>query len=209
MSDRGIGNRKMRKAAAKNKRRFLRLWHNVKRSAAYHSLSSYARAALIELLDRYTGINNGMIVLGVRTLADELRCTRDTAARALKELDDAGLIRPMTGGKWKGKRATEWRLMFERCHKTYEPAVTVWEPRQVSDRKDTEVRLEGHEPIKCPARGTDNRKNSISDPAKCPAGGTHIDIYQRVRGTDKQRIGTSNVVEFAESQKARRRWRPR
>ena len=40
-------------------RRFIQLYHNVKRSRAYHGLSVYARCALFELLERYTGINNG------------------------------------------------------------------------------------------------------------------------------------------------------
>ena len=51
-------------------RRFIQPYHNVKRSRAYHDLGVYARCALFELLERYTGINNGMIGLGCRELAD-------------------------------------------------------------------------------------------------------------------------------------------
>jgi hypothetical protein len=47
-------------------RRFIQLYHNVKNSRAYHDLSVYGRSALVELLARYTGINNGMIGLGCR-----------------------------------------------------------------------------------------------------------------------------------------------
>jgi hypothetical protein len=39
------------------------------RSEAYHSLSALARALLFELIDRYNGCNNGLIVLGVREAA--------------------------------------------------------------------------------------------------------------------------------------------
>jgi hypothetical protein len=47
----------------------VRLFRFVKRSQAWHDLSLAARCALIELIDRYNGINNGMIGLGVRELA--------------------------------------------------------------------------------------------------------------------------------------------
>ena len=74
------------------------IFRNVKRSAAYHGLTVYGRAALLELIDRYDGCNNGMIGLGVRELAYELRCSRGAASIALRELDDAGLARPVTMG---------------------------------------------------------------------------------------------------------------
>ena len=50
----------------KGKRQYIQLYRNVKRSQAYHSLTVYARALLIELIDRHNGCNNGMIGLGVR-----------------------------------------------------------------------------------------------------------------------------------------------
>jgi hypothetical protein len=115
----------------------------VLRSEAYHGLSCYARAALIELRLRYNGINNGMIGLGVRELADALHCSLDTARRALTELDDAKLAHPITGGHWKGKRATEWRLTFYRCDKTGELPVLNWKPRQAYGERDTKVRARG------------------------------------------------------------------
>lgn len=94
---------------------------------------------------RYNGCNNGMIGLGCRELADALNCSRDTAARALRELDDCGMARPTTGGVWRGKRATEWRLTFYRCDKTGELPVLNWPHRQPVG-KDTKVRVEGHKP---------------------------------------------------------------
>jgi hypothetical protein len=204
MSNRGIGNKSRGK---KGGRPFIQFHTNVLRSKAYHSLSAYARAALIELRVRYHGINNGMIVLSVRELAYELRCSLDTARRALVELDDAGLARPITGGHWKGKRATEWRLAFYRCDKTGDLLVNNWERRQVYVSENTKVRLEVHTGSKCTARSTHNRNSSMNDPAKCTATGTHIDIYQGDRDRDKKRIGTkgSNVVELA--QRSRRRAR--
>jgi hypothetical protein len=110
---------------------FVQLFRFVKRSQAWHDLSLPARCALIELLDRYTGINNGMIGLGVRTLADALRCSQATATRALRELDDSRLVVATTPGFWRGKRATEWRIAFYRCDKTGELPNKSWAAREV------------------------------------------------------------------------------
>ena len=108
----------MSKHQRRNGRRFIQLWANVKRSAAYHGLSPYARCALIELLDKYTGCNNGAIQMGVRELANRLNCSRDGAWKALNQLDNAKLAHPTTLGQWQGKRPTSWRLTFYRCDVT-------------------------------------------------------------------------------------------
>src|SRR5262249_16326578 len=96
----------------------------------YHCLSCPARAALIELIDRHNGINNGFIGLGVRELAYELGCGHATAQRALQELDDARLAQPTKVGAWRGKKATEWRLTFRLCNKTGELPINSWEQRK-------------------------------------------------------------------------------
>ena len=128
------------KRRRKSGRRFLQLWMNVKRSAAYHSLGLPARCALFEVLERFNGINNGFIGLGVRELAGALKCSRDTAARALHELDDAGLVRPTQVGVWRGRRATEWRLMFYRCDKTGDLPILNWPAHVESDQKDAKAK---------------------------------------------------------------------
>jgi hypothetical protein len=117
----------MNKRPHRSGRRFLRLWTNVKRSAAYHGVSLGARATLIELLDKYTGANNGLIPMSVSDLVDRLGCSRESALRYLAELDDAGLAHPMRLGTWRGRRATEWRLTFYRCDKTGELPRTQWD----------------------------------------------------------------------------------
>jgi hypothetical protein len=45
-----------------------------------------------------------MIGLGVRGLADELNCSKDTAARALLELDGAGLAGDSPRGQFTERR---------------------------------------------------------------------------------------------------------
>jgi hypothetical protein len=99
---------------------FVQLFRFVKRSQAWHDLSLYARCFLIELLDRYTGCNNGMIGLGVREASRELGCAHGSVCKAMRELDDSGLAQPLTPGAWRGKKATEWRIAFYRCDKTGE-----------------------------------------------------------------------------------------
>jgi hypothetical protein len=159
-------------------RRFIQLYHNVKRSLAYHDLSVYARCALFELLERYTGINNGMIGLGCRELAEELNCSRDTAARALRELDDSGLVQPLTAGVWRGKKATEWRLTFFRCDKTGEVPILNWDPSSQSVSQDAKVRVVGRNGPVSPSGRTQGPKNSMNENPLSPTGRTHIDIYQ-------------------------------
>jgi hypothetical protein len=125
---------------------FVQLYRFVKRSQAWHDLSLPARCALLELLDRYNGCNNGMIGLGCRELSQALKCSRDTANRALTELDNAGLARPTTHGIWRGKRATEWRITFYRCDKTGDLPNKSWAAHSQSDQKDASefsVRLQG------------------------------------------------------------------
>jgi hypothetical protein len=191
------------KRRSKGGRRFIQLWTNVKRSQAYHGLSWVALSALLELLDRYTGINNGMIVLSVRDLADDLNSCQDTAARALRELDDAGLAHPTQPGALKGRRAAEWRLTFYLCNKTGELPVTHWPERTSPGKYNFESRSNvrpivhkqplAYDPsytndLHCTTHRTQNRNSSINDPAHRTTHRTHIDIYQGDRG---QGVGTT------------------
>jgi hypothetical protein len=162
-------------------RRHIQFYTNVKRSQAYHDLDVYARAALFEILDRYNGINNGMIGLGCRELSEALKCSRDRAAKALRQLDDSGLVEAMTAGFWRGKKATEWRLTFFPCHKTGELPKLNWEPRSQSARKDTKVRVEGHKASLSPCRRTQEPDSSMNPIPLSPCRRTHIDIYQGYR----------------------------
>jgi hypothetical protein len=109
---------------------FIQLFHYVKRSTSYHGLGNIARAMLTELIDRYNGCNNGMIVFGVREAAYEIGCSQMSISRAGRELDDAGLARPTKLGAWRGREATEWRLMWRRCDKTGDLPRSTWVERK-------------------------------------------------------------------------------
>jgi hypothetical protein len=125
--------RKMRGLGKPTHRGFIQLPWYVKRSKAYHGLSAYARAALIEIIDRWTGNNengnNGYIGLGVRELAYELNCSQNRAWNALRELEDARLIVPTQIGQWRGRLATEWRLAYEVCKRTGDLPERNFQPR--------------------------------------------------------------------------------
>ena len=130
------------------------------------------------MLERYTGINNGMIGLGCRELAEELNCARDTAAKALRELDDSGLVQPLTAGMWRGKKATEWRITFFRCDKTGELPILNWEPSSQSVSQDAKVRVVGRKRSLSPSGRTQEPKSSMNENPLSQFGRTHIDIYQ-------------------------------
>jgi DNA-binding MarR family transcriptional regulator len=100
---------------------FVQLFKYMLKSPAWLALSATAKAAYVQIALRYDGINNGTIALGVRTLAQELNCSRATAARALIELEDAGFIETAKLGSFTRKRmASEYRLTTFRCDLTGE-----------------------------------------------------------------------------------------
>ena len=63
--------------------RFVQLWHRELDCPAYHHLSVYGRALLIEFRKRYNGSNNGQIAMSVRDAANLPNCHKDTAGRNL------------------------------------------------------------------------------------------------------------------------------
>jgi hypothetical protein len=161
---------------------FIQLFKFVKRSQAYHDLSTYARCLLFEILERYTGCNNGMIGLGVREASFALNCAHGTVCKAMRELDDSGLAQPLTPGAWRGKRATEWRVTFYRCDKTGElpiknlPEVT-WE----SAKGHVGKHKGGLEAPPMSARKAQKPKNPISENALRSRSEAHIDSNQGIR----------------------------
>ena len=153
----------------------------IKRSKAFRALSPLARAALIEILDRFNGQNNGRIGLGVRELAYELNCSETTAWRALRELEDSRLIVPTRLGAWRGKRATEWRLAFLVCDETGELPQTQWDQRQpfheFHSRNSKVSRMKNRKaPSFTPE--TNGAENAMNDFSPSLTNETHVPIYQ-------------------------------
>jgi hypothetical protein len=170
----------------RGKRKFLRLFTNVKRSVNYHGLSNYARCLLYELIDRYTGINNGFIGLGTREASYELGCSHGTIVSAMRELDDAGLAHPTKLGSRLGKKATEWRLTFLLCNKTGELAVNEWTQRptyhEVS-QESSKGQPGKHRVVVRSATKAQTPNSSMNGPTVRSVGEAHIDIYQGPGGT--------------------------
>lgn len=101
--------------------RFAGIPHSVMDSPGYAATHTPARAILLELAKRYYGSNNGRIALSVRDAAKGCRIGVNTAARAFGELVDCGLIECVEKGEFKrnNRRASEFRLLWARCDKTF------------------------------------------------------------------------------------------
>jgi hypothetical protein len=115
--------RRARRSRSHDGPNFIQLFRYVLDSAAYVSLSSSARSALVEVARAYNGSNNGKIVLSERQLAERMNCDQKTVRKALRELIEKGFIEPRVKGAFsvKFRRATEWRLNDRRCDVTGEP----------------------------------------------------------------------------------------
>lgn len=81
-------------------------------SAAYRDCSVHAKAALVELVARMNGYNNGKIAVSQRQLTEALRCSPRKIVRCVAELMEHGLIDVQAEGKWKERMAREYRVTF-------------------------------------------------------------------------------------------------
>jgi DNA-binding transcriptional MocR family regulator len=121
---------------------------------AWRALSLPARAAFIELARLYNGKNNGTIAMSARSLAQRLHSSKDTASRALAELEAKGFIETAKAGSfsWKQRHAAEYRLTLYRCDVNQglsSKAFMRWEENSRSDVEDTTVRPGGHAQDNC------------------------------------------------------------
>ena len=73
------------------------------RTEAYTHLSVHGRAALLELLYRFNGANNGEIQISVRQLGKALNCGKNKAGDVFLELQDKGWI------KYNKKGSFDWK----------------------------------------------------------------------------------------------------
>jgi hypothetical protein len=91
-------------------------------SAAWCSLSGIAMAAYVELGRRYDGTNNGRLHLSAGELSVLRRCSKDTAARGLRELVEKGFADVVKASGFNIKdrtaQAAEYRLTLFHCDVT-------------------------------------------------------------------------------------------
>jgi DNA-binding transcriptional MocR family regulator len=98
--------------------RFVSLPHYMLRSSAWQALSPVACKVFIQLAALYNGANNGRLALSARNAAEHVRCSKNTAARALSELTTKGFIDRVTRGHFDRKtpHAAGYRLTLYPCH---------------------------------------------------------------------------------------------
>ena len=83
------------------------------KSAAYRDLGLWARAALVELVARMNGSNNGKLHLSTTELCEAIGTTnRRKACAVMVELMEHGFIDVTAEGQWKQRQAREYRLTF-------------------------------------------------------------------------------------------------
>ena len=123
---------------------YVKLEHWILKSPAYLGLSAQARAILIELALIYNGVNNGSIGASVRRLSARCNIGKDTAAKCLIELQEAGFIQCTQKGafSYKARHASEWRLTWLACNITGREASKLFmRPRS---EKENAVPDKGH-----------------------------------------------------------------
>jgi hypothetical protein len=102
----------MNKHQKKTGPRFIQLFYWMFDTPAWKDLDAVARAIYLELTARYNGSNNGRIAYSARQAAEELKISKDTAARGLRDLQSHGFIVCEKRGAFhcKVRHASEYRL---------------------------------------------------------------------------------------------------
>jgi len=100
--------------------RFVALPHDVIESPGFRRSSPAARAVLIEVARLYNGRNNGSIGVSIRDAAAWCGIGKSTAARALQDLEDSGLIERTAVGSFRDhlRIASTFRITWRRCDVT-------------------------------------------------------------------------------------------
>lgn len=155
----------------------VRLYRHEHESPAYQSLSTDARALLVEFRALYDGGEN-RIHLGVREIRRRLNVGQVVAVRARDELQDRGFIRLLTQGAFtrKDRRAAEYALTNEPLdNNSLAPKDFMrWRPQKntvlMTDTDGVDGRYRAREPeAKKKAHGTDDR---YREPINSTAHGT-------------------------------------
>jgi hypothetical protein len=101
-------------------------------SEAWRELSGNAVKVLVELQRRYKGDNNGRISMSVTEAAEYCGMARNTAHRALQELQELGFIKCHFKGAYSLKmpHASEWELTDKQVKPGCAPSrdFTKWKP---------------------------------------------------------------------------------
>ena len=125
------------KGRSKEDKKHVRLNRWLLESPAYYSLSHLGRSALVEMYYIYNGSNNGELFMSVRALGVRLDCHKDTANKALKELEEKGFIRANEHGSFDQKQnlATTY-ILTEYSYREAQPMKEFlrWQPDKSDDQ---------------------------------------------------------------------------
>jgi hypothetical protein len=107
----------MGRSKHKTTERFVMLRHWILNTPAWRDLDAVSRAVYIEISRRYMGQNNGRIPYSVREGAAELRVSKATISRSMKNLVEHRFLVTTKKGAFslKARHATEWRLTEYDC----------------------------------------------------------------------------------------------
>jgi hypothetical protein len=147
---------------------------------AWLGLSLAARSVYVEIERLYNGKNNGAIGVGVRSLAKRLGCSKNTAARALAELGDAGFIDLVRFGTFSrhNRTASEYRLTIHRCDLSGQAPskrFMQWIPRSRSPPRDNTVPQAGPSTEKAGPQSHQRDRRRRKAGHDGPSVGTHLD----------------------------------
>lgn len=103
------------KAKGRSKGQYIMLRFDMAKSDAWKSLSANARCVWLEVMHRYNGNNNGEIPLSCREAGERCNFSKNTASKALKELQERGFVEATIASSfnYKDKFSTRWRVTHE------------------------------------------------------------------------------------------------
>jgi hypothetical protein len=167
----------------KNGPPFVQLYYHMVDSAAWHELSLVARAAYVEVARLYDGLNNGSLAMSARRLAELVPCNKDTAARALTELENAGFLAVMKVGSFtrKERHSSEYRLTCYRCDVTGQPPSKEFDPSKKwkQTRSEKSGQIGPKKPDRCSQKRESVRRNRTVKAILTPVlGPTKPDTYR-------------------------------
>jgi transposase len=158
---------------------FVKVHWYVLDSQGWHDLSLMARCAYVELARRYDGANNGMIGMSARDLGKRLNRSPSHAAKALRELEDAGFITITKQGTFKRKNrlASEYRLNAFISDIDSDLPDRKWKNARWDGVTSNTVRWQnkGLKESKEPSRCHQQRRQALNDPSHSVASDTHIE----------------------------------
>lgn len=105
-----LGRKQNGKGRSTGEEPHFRLFNGFARTDIVRRQSGNALKIWIELHARHFGHNNGQISLSCGECAEDLGMSKTSALRALKELQDKGLIKLCRRGQRLGRLASEWEL---------------------------------------------------------------------------------------------------